>query len=103
MTFDDLPTTAWKNWDSSPIPQIELESLSSGMSNLSEEDTYCRVCFDSKDSEENWLISACQCNGSIGTIHVNCLKDWLKQKLEYKWNDSCSIYKWKSVGCEICK
>jgi len=103
--FEDMPSTAWKIRESSPIPPVEcLSESSQSFSHDSQGgETYCWICFESKESSENSLISVCKCNGSIGIMHVDCLKGWLNQKLEIKWSEKCTSYKWKSIQCEICK
>lgn len=38
----------------------------------------CRICLC--DDGNSDLISPCQCKGSTGYIHENCLKTWLLEK-----------------------
>jgi len=38
----------------------------------------CRFDWGSEATEENPLVVPCQCQGSIGYIHLNCLKQWMR-------------------------
>ena len=46
-----------------------------------DEETYFK---GEKQKKFNPLISPCQCTGSVGMIHVHCLKDWLETKKTMK-------------------
>lgn len=50
-------------------------------SKLNESQT-CRVCLCAEDvnEPENPLIAPCKCAGSMGSIHVDCLKQWFESK-----------------------
>ena len=48
--------------------------------------TFCRICYN--ESEEESLLSPCNCAGSIKYVHQSCLLKWLKAR--------------KPV-CELCK
>ena len=43
----------------------------------SEEQVTCRFCWGNEE-EDNPLILACKCRGSVGLIHFECLKNWIK-------------------------
>lgn len=54
--------------------------------------TTCRICLQPVDKSEvgkKRFVTPCKCTGSIGTIHVECFKSWLKYR--------------KSNKCEICQ
>lgn len=41
----------------------------------------CRICLGEEDDAlNNPLFSPCKCAGSMGLIHLECLKEWLKSK-----------------------
>ena len=41
----------------------------------------CRICLgDDDEPSTNPLFSPCVCAGSMGLIHLDCLKEWLKGK-----------------------
>lgn len=41
----------------------------------------CRICYD---SEPDNLIEPCNCKGSMGQIHKNCLEHWLSERTSKK-------------------
>jgi hypothetical protein len=53
--------------------------------------------------DENPLITPCKCNGSMGFIHIECLREWLNSKSSFKENSSVKTYCWKALECELCK
>ena len=75
----------------------------------SERDSYysksCRFCFQEEQTEENPLLSPCECIGSGQLIHFVCLKTWLARKEVVRFNadDQVVTYSWKAFHCEICK
>jgi E3 ubiquitin-protein ligase DOA10 len=41
----------------------------------------CRICLGEEDDALlNPLFSPCKCAGSMGLIHLECLREWLKSK-----------------------
>ena len=60
---------------------------------------FCRIC---RNTDTN-LVNVCQCKGTVGYMHLECLK----QSIESRVNDSCEIcntpYKipiiWRTPGC----
>jgi len=63
----------------------------------------CRICLDEEDSAENPLIAPCKCSGSLGLIHLNCLKTWFAGKRVMKVTQTVTTYFWKHLECELCK
>jgi hypothetical protein len=47
---------------------------------------YCRICF-----ENNNLKKFCNCSGTCGYMHIECLEKWLN----YKKNNCCEICGYK--------
>ena len=43
-------------------------------------DKICRFCYSDEATEENPLLRSCKCGGSVGYIHLGCLKQWLNFK-----------------------
>jgi len=67
-------------------------------------DINCRFCWCNENSEEKPLILACQCKGSVGLIHYECLKNWIAtQKQTKEYGTNVISYFWKKFECEICK
>ena len=57
------------------------------------------------DDNANPLINPCECKGTMGLLHIDCMKHWLNTKKTVKeYNENtCIIYTWKIVSCELCK
>ena len=60
------------------------DSILSNESNESNDSYKCRICYD----KVNNPLDFCNCDGSIGYIHFNCLKKWIK---ENNYSDTCEI------------
>lgn len=61
----------------------------------------CRFCLSNEmDDDSNPLINPCQCKGTMGLLHIECMKHWLDTKKTVKdYNDrTCIIYTWKIVS-----
>ena len=63
----------------------------------------CRFCWSSEQEDENPLLSSCKCDGSVRFIHYECLKNWIRVKMQKKEETSIVSYVWKQFECEICK
>jgi E3 ubiquitin-protein ligase DOA10 len=69
----------------------------------------CRICLGTEEEgqpDENGqpdkLICPCKCAGSMGMIHISCLKEWVNGKrLVYKGRKVQSFF-WKALECELC-
>ncbi|CAD8094575.1 unnamed protein product [Paramecium sonneborni] len=83
-------------------PQEQRSECESSQSNGSEQ-AMCRVCCSSQKNPKNPLLNPCKCSGSIKYIHLECLKTWLRMKLENRQSDNCIVYLWKNLECELCK
>ena len=62
----------------------------------------CRICL-SEEEPDNTLICPCKCSGSMGQIHILCLKEWLNSKRIVYEGRKVTSYFWKAVECELCK
>ena len=51
----------------------------------------------------NPIISPCKCSGSMGSIHLNCLRKWIEQKVTIRSRTFITSIEWKSLSCELCK
>ncbi|KAF1373625.1 hypothetical protein PFLUV_G00240870 [Perca fluviatilis] len=47
-----------------------------------EEGEQCRICHSGESSPTNPLISPCLCSGSMQFVHLDCLKKWIRTKIE---------------------
>jgi hypothetical protein len=66
----------------------------------------CRFCLSNEmDTDTNPLINPCMCKGTMGFLHIDCMKHWLNTKKTVKdYNENtCIIYTWKIISCELCK
>ena len=73
------------------------------LSRITEEEN-CRICYSNDNSNENNpMISICKCKGSMN-LHLECLKLWLKSKLEIKeMNNKPGVsYIINKFNCELC-
>ena len=61
------------------------------------------MCWSNEQTPENPLLNSCKCDGSVRFIHFECLKHWLKQKMQKKEDANLVSYTWKQFECEICK
>lgn len=69
----------------------------------------CRICLGTEDEgtpdedgQPDKLICPCKCAGSMGMIHISCLKEWVNGKrLVYKGRKVQSFF-WKALECELC-
>lgn len=70
----------------------------------------CRICLDYdnmvtdvNDERFNPMISPCNCSGTMGGIHLKCLREWLERNKFMKAVKGHVIIKYKKVHCELCK
>ena len=49
------------------------------------------------------MIAPCKCTGSMGLIHLSCLRTWFSGKRVMKVTDNVITYFWKHLECELCK
>lgn len=64
----------------------DMSSISN--SKQTKEESQCRICYDSS-TDNNRLIQACKCEGSIKHVHEDCLKKWIDENK-------------KNLTCELC-
>ncbi|KDO26638.1 hypothetical protein SPRG_08042 [Saprolegnia parasitica CBS 223.65] len=55
---------------------------------------YCRICRSHESRATDPLLSACACTGSVGKIHAQCLRQWIKSR---------RIPIDQALACELCK
>lgn len=78
--------------------------VNSKLKNLNPDEQLCRICLgEEEENVMNPLLSPCKCTGSMGLIHVECLKEWLKGKKIQRIGETVSTYFWKNLECELCK
>lgn len=90
-----------------PLFQINQRlqgSIGDSQEQLADNEKVCRICLGEEDEPDtNPLFSPCICAGSMGLIHLDCLKLWLKGKKIQRQGEIVSTYFWKNLECELCK
>ena len=70
------------------------------------ENNKCRICYSNENSDNNPLINVCKCEGSIKFVHFNCLKLWMKEKINIDIiyiKPNFLRFNINNFYCEICK
>ena len=67
------------------------------------EQAVCRICLGDENTDDDPLITPCKCQGTMGHIHIECLRDWLNSRRTTKENLTVKTYCWKALDCELCK
>ncbi|XP_034073872.1 uncharacterized protein LOC117547350 [Gymnodraco acuticeps] len=62
-----------------------------------EEEDQCRICHGVNTSPENPLVSPCKCRGSVRHLHLECLKQWTRSRIE------TGTGPYTVTTCELCK
>ena len=47
-----------------------------------EEKNVCKICLEDVDDETDFMFNPCRCAGSCGTVHLNCLLQWISIKVK---------------------
>ena len=63
----------------------------------------CRICLSEEYEENNPLIHPCNCDGTMKYIHLQCLKLLIQSKIKKTETESCKVFTFKTLECEICK
>jgi len=62
-------------------PEENNEVDKKGCEQIDDMELVCRICLgEEEDATTNPLFSPCICAGSMGLIHLECLKEWLNNK-----------------------
>lgn len=64
---------------------------------------FCRFCLCEDNEFSNPLINPCKCSGTMKYIHLDCLKNWLKNKIVSKISPFLNTYSMRHLQCELCK
>ena len=89
-----------------PVPDHQVDAAKDQkLANLNTEgEKVCRICLgEEEDRVVNPLFSPCKCAGSMGLIHLECLREWLKSKKIQRVAETVSTFFWKNLECELCK
>ena len=63
----------------------------------------CRICLSEEYEENNPLIHPWNCDGTMKYIHLQCLKLLIQSKIKKTETESCKVFTFKTLECEICK
>jgi hypothetical protein len=64
----------------------------------------CRICLMEDNETDNPLIRLpCKCRGSMKSIHLICMQQWLRSKMTTKSLNFLTVHSFKNIECEICK
>jgi len=81
---------------------LERSTHKSMTSSMAE--TSCKICLYDKSEEDNDpLISPCNCTGSVKYVHLKCMQNWVKSKLNMQENTNIVTIFWRNLQCELCK
>jgi len=80
-----------------------LETEEEGAKPTISQSAACRICLGEEEEPENPLITPCKCTGTAGTIHINCLTEWLNSKRETRHQGNCRAYLWNVIKCDLCQ
>ena len=113
QTIKDLKQNTKKSGAKSELnaPHTNIQKQSSRVSGVSNESAMvCRICLDYDNGiidnlhdNFNPMISPCNCSGTMGGIHLKCLREWLERNKTMKAVKGHVIIKYKKVNCELCK
>jgi E3 ubiquitin-protein ligase DOA10 len=42
----------------------------------------CKICLEETEEPDNFLFNPCICSGSCGTVHLECLTQWIHFKVK---------------------
>ena len=63
----------------------------------------CRICLlDGNGRDDDPIIEACACRGSIQYVHMGCLRYWINGRLSLSESTKFT-YLFSQLSCELCK
>ena len=68
-----------------------------------EEKNACKICLEEAEEETDFLLNPCRCAGSCGTVHLNCLLQWIGVKVKKEVIGGTLHYNFEKFECEVCK
>lgn len=86
-----------QNEESSCIQDATCAELS-----VATEDKECKICYDNFNTQENPLVSPCNCSGTAKYIHLECLKKCLGSKKKSRSREGTFSSSWDKICCELC-
>eukprot|EP01055_Gregarina_sp_Pseudo9_P003299 Gregarina_sp_Pseudo_9__3298@NODE_347_length_3093_cov_7_685003_g327_i0_p1_GENE_NODE_347_length_3093_cov_7_685003_g327_i0NODE_347_length_3093_cov_7_685003_g327_i0_p1_ORF_typecomplete_len893_score149_29YopYscD_cpl/PF16697_5/7_1e02YopYscD_cpl/PF16697_5/34YopYscD_cpl/PF16697_5/4_4e10FHA/PF00498_26/7FHA/PF00498_26/7_7e10RINGv/PF12906_7/2_2e12Fer2_4/PF13510_6/0_19zfRING_2/PF13639_6/0_61_NODE_347_length_3093_cov_7_685003_g327_i03223000 len=93
------------NGANSPI-DFKLDDVEVPTSDLTPEESQsmqCRICLLEGGVDDDPLVRACQCKGSIMYVHLDCLRHWVNGRLNLTEDPARSCCFIRQLQCELCK
>ena len=84
-------------------PKSKVQQDLDNEKEVNKDKPFCRFCWTNDRSLENPLISACKCSGGVRFIHFECLRQWLKTKMQISFCGNVKNYLFHNFSCEICR
>jgi len=84
-------------------PENGDEMLPEPAKKLSDSNVCCKICLCENDEPDDPMISPCECIGSVRYVHLKCIQNWVKSKLNIQENKNIVTIYWKNLSCELCK
>ena len=103
-SFNALKSTAsFKKNKLTEIIQKKILQNSASCTEKNNNKPICRICLSEEYDEINPLIHPCNCDGTMKYIHLQCLKLLIQSKIKKTETESCKVFTFKTLECEICK
>lgn len=67
------------------------------------EKNQCKICLEDSEEKDNFLFNPCKCTGSCGTVHLECLLQWISIKVKKEVVGGTLHYNFEKFECEVCK
>jgi hypothetical protein len=67
------------------------------------EDSVCRICLEGGCDEHGPLVRPCACRGSIESVHLGCLRQWIRCRMGLMDEDRGSTCFVRQLDCDLCK
>ena len=62
----------------------------------------CRICLIEEEAD-NPIVTPCKCSGSLGYLHIKCIREWLAKKKQTFPDRRGVVFRWENIQCEICQ
>ena len=101
--FTALRSTA--SFKKKKLTNITQKKISKNSESMTEKNNkpICRICLSEEYEENNPLIHPCNCDGTMKYIHLQCLRLLIQSKIKKTETESCKVFTFKTLECEICK
>jgi len=63
----------------------------------------CRICLMDGCSLQDPFVAPCRCRGSVEKVHLSCLRQWTKTRLNFPACDTVDSFVYQTPICEMCK